>query len=84
MRACDASDLESGTADENDHYLTTDHDGVDADEEVVLENAFEDIEFVVQTAVVEFIEDLHPDEGVEDYGIQLLAENAIVGVEIVV
>lgn len=34
-------------------------------------DADEDVELVVETTAVELVEDLHPDEHVEDYGIEL-------------
>ena len=47
-----------------------DHDD-DADEEPVAEDTFKHVELVVEAAVVEDVEDLHPDEAVEDEGVEL-------------
>ncbi len=62
----DPDDAEGSTAEECNDDLTPDHDTVDPDEEPVPVQTSQDIEFVVQPAVVELVEDLHPDEGVED------------------
>ena len=72
MNSVDGSDAESLTSNKNDHDLTTDHDAVDPDEPKVAVDALEDIEFVVETSVVELVEDLHPNESVENHGGQLL------------
>lgn len=66
--AVQTSNLEGFPADEDDENLSADHDGVDDPEEVVARDALEDVEPVVETAVVQFIEDLEPDEGVENKG----------------
>ena len=71
MFAIDRSDLESTTTNENDGDLSANHDTVDADKEEVALKTSEDVELVVQTAVVEFVEDLHPDKSVEDHGVKL-------------
>jgi len=48
------------------------HKGVDRDEEPVVEEAFEDVEFALaQLACVYHVEQLHHDEGVEDDGVHL-------------
>lgn len=49
--AVQAGDLESFAADEDDQNLTAHHDEVDNHEDVVASYAFEDVEFVVQSAV---------------------------------
>ena len=54
-----------------DSYLQADNEEHNGDEEVVAEDAFEDVELVVQTPVVEDVEDLHPHETVENDGVQL-------------
>jgi hypothetical protein len=46
--------------------LSADNNGVDAQKPVVPKHALEDIELVVEAAAVEFVENLHPHEGVED------------------
>lgn len=51
--------------------MQTDHDGVDEDEEQVAVDADKHVELVVETTAVELVEDLHPDEHVEDDGIEL-------------
>ena len=51
--------------------MKTDHDAVDDDEEQVAVDTHENVELVVKTATVEFVEDLHPDEHVEDDGVEL-------------
>lgn len=62
----DPSHTKGLAADVYDHDLAADHDEIDAQEPVVPEHTFEDVEAVIQTAVVKFIEDLHPNESVED------------------
>lgn len=66
--AVQTSNLEGFPADEDDEDLAADHDGVDDPEEVVVRDALEDVEFVVEAAVVQLVEDLEPDKGVEDEG----------------
>lgn len=51
LGSIDGDNGESARPKEDDEDLTSDHDGVDAEEEVVLEHALEDIEFVVKTTV---------------------------------
>ncbi|KZL80213.1 hypothetical protein CI238_06569 [Colletotrichum incanum] len=64
-------DAEGLATDKNDGNLGADHDAVDNDEEVVAVNALKDVELVIETTVVEFVEDLHPDKSVEDHGVEL-------------
>lgn len=64
-------DLESTTSNENDHDLQTDDESDYANKVGVAVDAFEHIEPVVESPVVEDVEDLHPDEGVEDDGVEL-------------
>lgn len=59
--------------DEDDHDLAADHEAVDSQKPIVLEHAFEDVEVVVQSAVVELVENLHPDKRIEDDGVELEA-----------
>ena len=54
--------------------MATDHNGIDAQEEIVLEHALKDIELVVKTTVVKLVEDLHPNEGVEDDCVHLTSK----------
>lgn len=68
--SADLGDAEGLATDEDNGDLGADHDAVDADEEVVVLQAGEDVQFVVETTVVEFVEDLHPDEGVEDHRVE--------------
>jgi hypothetical protein len=46
-----ADDVEGAAADENDHYLATDHDAIDDYEEDVAVDALKDVELVVETTV---------------------------------
>lgn len=72
-------DLEGLAADEDDEHLPPDHDGVDDDEEPVARDALEDVEAVVQAAVAELVEDLQPDERVEDQRVEPLRLVLVVG-----
>lgn len=47
-------------------------------------DALENVEPVVETAVVELVEDLHPDEGVEDDGVEFEAARWVGGYVVVV
>ena len=53
-------------ADEDNHDLSPNDDELDGNEEVVPVHSFEDIHFVVDASVVILVENLHPDEGIED------------------
>ena len=66
LLAVQTRNLEGFASDKDDEDLAADHDGVDEPEEVVARDTLEDVEAVVETAVVEFVEDLEPDKGVED------------------
>lgn len=66
MRAIQSSDRESHATNEDNHSLNTYHYQQDIDEESVVRDVFEDVEVVVEAAVVESAENLHPDEGVEE------------------
>jgi len=68
LGSIDLGDLESSTTHKNDQDLATDHDAVDTNEEIITMDTFEDVEFVIQTTVVELVEYLHPNEGIEDHG----------------
>ena len=72
LSTVESGHLEGDTTNEDDHRLTTNHDSQDDDEEPVVGDALENIETVIEPAVVQCVEDLHPDEGVEDQGWQLL------------
>ena len=65
------ADLEWSTTDKDDHDLQTDDEDYDANEEQVAMNTLEYVEFVVEAAVVEDIEDLHPHKAVENEGVEL-------------
>ncbi|CRK22699.1 hypothetical protein BN1723_012736 [Verticillium longisporum] len=73
-------DAEGLLAHKDDGNLCADHDTVDADEEGVALNAFEDIELIVKTTVVELVEDLHPDKRVEDHSVKLKLLLRVAGV----
>jgi len=45
------NDPKRASADKDDCDLSAEHDGVDAEEKVVCEDVFKDVEFVVKTAV---------------------------------
>lgn len=64
-------DLESTRSDKDNGNLQSNHEDVDDDEELIAVDTFEDVELVVETTVVELVEDLHPYEGVEDDGVEL-------------
>lgn len=65
-------DLECLAADEDDKHLSTNHDGVYDDKEPVACDALEDVEPIIQSPIAEFIEDLQPNESVEDQCVQSL------------
>lgn len=71
MNSVQASHIKGCTSDVDDHYLTPDHDAVDTEEPVVPEHAFEDVQLVVKSPVVKLIENLHPNEGVENDSVEL-------------
>lgn len=71
LYAINRCNAEGTATNKDDCYLGADHDTVDTDEEEIALKTFEDVEFVVETTVVELVEDLHPDESVEDHGIEL-------------
>lgn len=74
LYSSESFDTDSCTSHENDHDLATDHNGIDAQEEVVLEHALEDIELVVKATVVKLVKYLHPNEGVEDDCVHLTSK----------
>jgi hypothetical protein len=63
-------DRKRTSTDEDDGNLERDDEENDTDEEPVAKHAFEHVELVVETAVVEDVKDLHPDKCVEDDGIK--------------
>lgn len=64
--ATDLGHTEGRTANVYDHDLAANYDGGDAQKPVVLEHTFKDIEFVIEAAIIEHVEDLHPHECVKD------------------
>lgn len=79
--------MECFPADEDDEDLAANHDRVDGDEKPVSVNTLEDVELVVQAPIaihvsmqplagrgflLVLVENLHPDECVEDEGPELL------------
>lgn len=54
------------TPNEDNHDLSSDDDELNANKEVIPLHAFEDVQFVVDASVVVLVENLHPDEGIED------------------
>ena len=66
LDAVDPCDLEGSTTDKNNESLSTNHDGQNDDKEPDVSDAFKNVETVVKATIVQSIEDLHPDEGVED------------------
>ena len=80
----EADDGEGGAADVDDERLAADHDGPNAEEPAVLEEAGEDVEVAAELARVEDVEDLAPDERVEHERAELgLVLGARVGVGLV-
>jgi len=57
--------LEGAATEKDDEDLAADHDQVDANEPHIAGYALEDVGIAIETAVVEFVEDLEPDKGVE-------------------
>lgn len=49
------NDVEGLSSDEDDEDLATDHDNIDSQEEPIVEDALENIQFVVQAAIARFI-----------------------------
>lgn len=68
----------SCATDENDHDLTANHQGIDSHKPVVLQDSLEDVKTVVETSIIEFVEDLHPDECVKDYRVHLRLQEGVV------
>ena len=64
-------DLEGTTSNEDNHDLQADDENDYANEEQVAMDALKHVELVVESPVVEDIEDLHPDECVKDDGVKL-------------
>src|SRR5204863_4744590 len=53
------------------HDLTCDHESVNGEKPIVLQHSLEDVESVVESSVVELVENLHPNKCIEDNCIQL-------------
>jgi hypothetical protein len=68
---------ESRAANIHNHGLAGNHNHQDGDVKVVALHAGENVELVVQAAVVEHVEDLHPDKGVEDQGADLFTVDLV-------
>lgn len=51
---------------EDDHNLSPNNDELNGNEEVIPVHSFEDIHFVIDASIVILVENLHPDEGIED------------------
>lgn len=64
-------DAECSSSNKDNGDLSSNHDAVDTDEEEVALETSKDVELVVETTVVELVEDLHPDESVKDHGVEL-------------
>jgi hypothetical protein len=80
LRAIQPGNTERCTSDEDDKHLSTNHQGVDHHKPSVFQNTLEDIEPVVQSTTVQFVKDLHPDEGVEDDRVEFKLLLVILGV----
>lgn len=66
-------DGKRGTTNEHDEDLTSHDNKLDSDEPVVFEHALENIEPVVETSCVPLVENLHPDERVENGALKSLS-----------
>lgn len=75
-------DLKHAATNEHDSDLETDHQEVDEDEELVAVDTLENVEFVIKSPVVEFVEDLHPNKGVENDCIKL--QHLILAISVIV
>lgn len=67
LPSVDPVDGESSASNERDGNLAANHDKVDHNEEVVALDTLENVELIVEPSVIEFVEDLHPDERVENH-----------------
>lgn len=65
-------------ADENNHDLSGNHQDIDSHKPVVSVYSLEDVEPVVETSIVEFVENLHPNEGIENDRVHLRLQKIIV------
>ena len=63
---------ERSAANKDDHDLSSNNDELNPNEEPVPLYAFEYIEFIVKPPIIVLIENLHPDKGVENDGLQLV------------
>lgn len=85
LNTINVGNAEGATTDEDDGNLCTNHDAIDTNKEEVTLKTSKDVELVVKTTIVEFVEDLHPDKCVEDHSIELelpiwaISENASTG-----
>jgi hypothetical protein len=66
----DLSNLEGTISNKDDEDLASDYNVIYVNEKPVHVHTFKRIEFVVKSSIVEFVEDLHPHKGIEDYGVE--------------
>ena len=59
-------DTKSNAADKHDRDLTCDHDSVNAEKPIVLQDSLEDVESVVESSAIELVKNLHPNKRIED------------------
>lgn len=69
----DALNGEGSASNVHDHDLATNHNGQDRNQEVIAEESDKNVKLVVQSSVVEHVEDLEPDESVENNRADLAA-----------
>lgn len=73
--------VEGLSTNKHDHNLTSNHDDIDDDEEPVVCNTFENVEFAIESSVVVLVENLQPDESVENKWLELLELNLSIEVK---
>ena len=71
LDTAEACDTKSNAADKHDRDLTCDHDSVNAEKPIVLQDSLEDVESVVESSAIELVKNLHPNKRIEDNCIQL-------------
>ena len=64
-------DLEGAATDKHNENLQANNHDNDANEEPIAKDTLKHVELVVETPVVEDVEDLHPDEAIEDDCVEL-------------
>lgn len=67
-----------GAANEDYHDLTANHQAIDSHKPVVFVHSLENVEPVVETSIIEFVEDLHPDERIKDYRVHLRLQEVVI------